>query len=154
MARDQDPRGSQGTEPGAGRRRLFTMEEVFEGGSVADLPPPQMDPESGARVCDVCGAGQQLPTTKHCLLCDRCVLGWDHHCWWVGNCVGQANHRWFWSYLLFQVRPSEGKSGEVLLYHCTSEGYITYAAFVTLPLCPLIVTNTGRLLLRRWRSTW
>jgi hypothetical protein len=76
---------------------------------VASQTPGGLDqPASSHRECRKCGAGPpQPPSTKHCRICDRCVRGWDHHCGWVGTCVGQNNHRVFWLYLLLQVRERE-----------------------------------------------
>ena len=32
---------------------------------------------------------------KHCIICDKCCKGFDHHCLWLDNCIGQNNHRFF-----------------------------------------------------------
>jgi hypothetical protein len=36
--------------------------------------------------------------TSHCRICGACVEKYDHHCPWLGNCIGKNNYR---SFLLF-----------------------------------------------------
>lgn len=51
-----------------------------------------------ASYCDTCGARPER--AHHCTSCGMCVLRYDHHCPWVGNCIGWHNHRYF---LLFNL---------------------------------------------------
>jgi len=52
--------------------------------------------------CLHCGADVS-PRTKHCHDCCRCVRRMDHHCWWLGNCVGERTHCSFVLYLCAQT---------------------------------------------------
>ena len=54
-----------------------------------------------SKYCSVCHLEQPL-RTKHCKSCDMCVATHDHHCPWIGNCVGERNKARFYYYLLVQ----------------------------------------------------
>ena len=54
-----------------------------------------------SRYCDKC----QLSTargTKHCSICNCCILDYDHHCVFIGKCVG-ANNMGKFKVFLFMV---------------------------------------------------
>ncbi|KAG2448614.1 hypothetical protein HYH02_006503 [Chlamydomonas schloesseri] len=48
------------------------------------------------------GCGRNV-VVVHCRYCDRCVQGFDHHCWWLGVCVGAKNHHYFTRYAFSQA---------------------------------------------------
>ncbi|XP_024032828.1 protein S-acyltransferase 10 [Morus notabilis] len=63
---------------------------------VMDMYPPGTSIRTFT--CSYCNV-EQPPRARHCHDCDRCVLQFDHHCVWLGTCVGQGNHCKFWWYI-------------------------------------------------------
>lgn len=51
------------------------------------------------KYCTICHLEQPI-RAKHCKSCDQCVATHDHHCPWIGNCVGERNKARFYHYLV------------------------------------------------------
>ena len=43
------------------------------------------------------------PRCAHCYICNHCVEKFDHHCPWIGVCVGKKNYFWFILYILAKM---------------------------------------------------
>uniref|UniRef100_H3A1V2 Palmitoyltransferase n=1 Tax=Latimeria chalumnae TaxID=7897 RepID=H3A1V2_LATCH len=80
----KDPGRLQGADRGRGQMRIAELVEEELGVS---------------RFCIECEVIQP-PRTKHCKLCNVCMIEYDHHCLFLMNCVARNNHRIFLLFLM------------------------------------------------------
>ncbi|KAK4778093.1 hypothetical protein SAY87_018280 [Trapa incisa] len=75
------------------RRQLLVNNSDSWSKTVADLYP--LGTPTRNYICSYCNV-EQPPRAKHCHDCNRCILKFDHHCTWLGTCIGYRNHCRFW----------------------------------------------------------
>ena len=93
--------------------------------------------------------------TKHCKSCDQCVATYDHHCIWVGNCVGERNKVHFYFYLVSQLLQALSMivlalGSQMLMYpSAESPDIVIYQVIIGCDagLCLLVVMFTAALLI-------
>lgn len=86
---------------------IFTLACVYNLGNVAYRDPgvvklqlerPQNTSDEDQRLqyrwCDRCQIFQP-PDGAHCSDCNVCIAGFDHHCVWMGTCIGKNNFKQF-----------------------------------------------------------
>ena len=56
---------------------LVSKGDLRSNSSNGSFPPER-------RFCEICRSFQPY-RTKHCIKCERCVLKYDHHCFWIGK---------------------------------------------------------------------
>lgn len=69
----------------------------------ADNPVHEIKRKGGdLRYCQKC-SHYKPARAHHCRVCKRCVLRMDHHCIWMNTCVGHANYKVFFIFVLYAV---------------------------------------------------
>lgn len=82
------------------------------------------DHHERARWCEICELFQP-PDGVHCPDCNVCVAGFDHHCVWMGTCVGRNNFKHF------------------IRFNLSWLAYLIYAIVWVTFLGPLFVTHSN-----------
>ena len=51
------------------------------------------------KLCPVCKT-LKAKKTNHCIICNKCIENWDHHCFWLNICINKETYNLFISFVI------------------------------------------------------
>ena len=73
---------------------VYNFEDIFEQNNY-DLDKIEL-------LCPICKI-IKLKQSKimHCIICNKCIDNWDHHCFWLNICINKNNYNLFRFFMIF-----------------------------------------------------
>jgi hypothetical protein len=88
------------SDPGIIKRRVdYNIRRKFEIDEKTDFKINTKGIILKYTICYTCNIIRP-PRTSHCAECDNCTERFDHHCIWIGTCVGKRNYKNFLYFLI------------------------------------------------------
>ena len=85
-------------DPGIIPRRIVRMHRRYNGDNIFYVVNNLSD-NFRLKFCPTCFIFRPA-RASHWAICDNCVSRWDHHCPWMGTCIGRRNFKYFYYFLV------------------------------------------------------